>query len=135
MIEPEVNIGVVIDTSGSMGTNELNEAMAEVSGIIRSCGTKIGVNVIACDAAAEDAQRVFSASQIKLSGGGGTDMRVGIEAAQDARPRPDIIVVLSDGMTPWPDAPIREKLIIGIVGGYDVAGCPEWAKTIKIGDE
>ena len=58
--------------------------------------------VLACDAAVAPAQRVTSARQVKLIGGGGTDMGAGIAAASALRPRPAIAVVLTDGDTPWP---------------------------------
>jgi len=135
MTSPEVNVAAVVDTSGSMGQEELVSCLAELEGIIKASGSKVGVSVYACDADVASAQKVFSANQVNLAGGGGTDMRVGIEEAQNGRPRPDIIVVLTDGYTPWPEEEIKEKLIIGIVGNSDTSSCPEWARTIVIEDE
>lgn len=45
------------------------------------------------------------ASDVKVAERGGTDMRVGITTAQALRPTPDLIVVPTDGYTPWADRP------------------------------
>jgi predicted metal-dependent peptidase len=136
MVEPEVHVAVVIDTSGSMGQQDLEECLGEIEGIIKASGNRIGVNVYACDADVAATQRVFSARDVKLAGGGGTDMRVGIDKAQEGKPQPDIIIVLTDGYTPWPDEPIKPRLIIGLCGverdSEVAAGCPPWAKTLLI---
>jgi len=40
------------------------------------------------------------AHDVKLLGGGGTDMGAGLARAAELRPKPDIIVVLTDGTLP-----------------------------------
>ena len=103
---PLVTVAVVVDTSGSMGQSEVNAALAEVKGVITAAG--IGTQrlmVLACDAAVGATSRVRRVEDVQLVGGGGTDMRVGIAAAEASRPRPDVIVVFTDGYTPWPDRP------------------------------
>ena len=64
-----------------------------------------GVTVLSCDAAVHTVARVRRARDVRLGGGGGTDMRVGLAAAAELRPRPDLVVVLTDGYTPWPERP------------------------------
>ncbi len=61
------------------------------------------VRVLSCDAQVHSVKRVSRASQVELLGGGGTDMGEGITQALALRPRPSIVVVLTDGFTPWPD--------------------------------
>jgi predicted metal-dependent peptidase len=77
--------------------------------------------------------RVTSADQVQLAGGGGTDMRVGIDRARAAPDPPNIIVVLTDGMTPWPDEPSRCRLIAGLVGERPPPP-PPWIEAIHITD-
>src|SRR5205823_3967100 len=97
MRRPQVAVAVVIDTSGSMGQSELNAALAEVKGVISAAGIgPTGLAVLACDAAVGAKTRVRRVEDVQLVGGGGTDMRVGIAAAETRRPRPDVIVVLTD---------------------------------------
>jgi predicted metal-dependent peptidase len=75
--------------------------------------------------------------------GGGTDLGKGIEAAYRGRPKPQIIIVLTDGGTTWPEiGPPRTKVIIGLIGltaaeiskppyGWPL---PDWAKVVEIVD-
>ena len=49
--------------------------------------------------------RFATLGAIRLEGGGGTDMGAGLDAAAALRPRPDLIIVLTDGFTPWRPAP------------------------------
>ena len=99
---PVPEVAVVCDTSGSMTDELLAMVLAEVEGLLRSLGASRQLRVLACDAAAGPAQRVSSARQVELVGGGGSNMGAGIAAAALLRPRPAITVVLTDGYTPGP---------------------------------
>ena len=134
MRRPQVTVAVVIDTSGSMGQSELKAALAEVKGVIRAAGIgSNGLTVLACDAAVGARTRVRRVDDVQLVGGGGTDMRVGIAAAESSRPRPDVVVVLTDGCTPWPDRPGRARLVVAIVGDQSAArAVPTWATTVLV---
>ena len=58
-----------------------------------------------CDAAVHDVRKVFSAAQVELYGGGGTDLGVGLRAFIDRKSDPiDLLVIVSDCRTPWPSA-------------------------------
>jgi predicted metal-dependent peptidase len=124
-------VAVVMDTSGSMTNRMLGQAAAEVGGLLRRVQAE--VFVLAVDAAAAQAQRVSQARQIRLYGGGGTDMGVGIQAALKLRPRVDLIVVLTDGITPWPQKAPSIPVVAGIIGG-DSAGfpVPDWIRRVDI---
>ncbi len=87
--------------------------------------------MITVDTGAHVQTNVANAEQIILTGGGGTDMRVGIEAARASRPAPNLIVLLTDGFTPYPDRPGREALVVGIIGPTLVP-TPDWAGTVHI---
>jgi predicted metal-dependent peptidase len=134
MQRPLISVAVVVDTSGSMGQPELDAAMAEVTGVIRAAGIgPRGLVVLACDAAVGATTRVRRVNDVQLVGGGGTDMRVGIAAAESAHPRPDVVVVLTDGCTPWPEKPTRASLVAAIIGSEGTAqGVPEWARTVVV---
>ena len=139
---PRPRIAIVVDTSGSMMGGELEEAMGEVSGICKEGGTTSSdMFLIACDSQATQAQRIFKAEQADLSGGGGTDMGIGIRSAEKIKPAVDICVVLTDGIAPYGDREPPFKTIIGIVGDYDPSELnaaypiPSWAKPIIINKE
>lgn len=126
-------VAIVIDTSGSMSDDMLAWALSETQGVLRSLGASgRQVRVISCDADAST-QRVTNVSQVKLQGGGGTDMRVGIEAAMNGKEKPDAIVVLTDGYTPWPDAPLKgTTLIVGLTDEDASRSVPSWARTVVV---
>lgn len=131
MRAPKVAVAVVVDTSGSMSQDALDAALSEVDGVLRASQVD-GVTVVACDADATRAQRVRSATAVTLAGGGGTDMRVGIDAAMASKPTPNVIVVLTDGYTPWPDRPGRARLVCGIINDGQMPPTPAWATTVHI---
>jgi predicted metal-dependent peptidase len=115
----------------------LARALAEVDGILTRAGLRRGAPVLAVDTAVQTVRRVASARQVPLAGGGGTDMAQGIEAAAKLRPRPTIIVVLTDGFTPWPaQPPPGTRVVVGLLTqatiGLRAPNAPDWARTILI---
>lgn len=113
MISQAVNIAVVIDTSGSMSTRELEQGVSEVAAILRDLACN-GLTVLTVDAVTQVAQKVFRHDQIVLKGGGGTDMRVGIADALKQKPTPDVVIVVTDGETPWPEEEPRAKIVAAL---------------------
>lgn len=132
---PVPEVAVVCDTSGSMD-GLLDRVVAEVEGILVGVGLRAGqVRVLCVDTDVHGgAQRVRRASDVTLSGGGGTDMGRGIAAAAELRPKPKVVVVLTDGMTPWPgEAPRGVSVVVGLVGtGAPLHLVPSWARSVVI---
>jgi predicted metal-dependent peptidase len=132
---PVPEVAVVCDTSGSMNDELLAMVLAEVEGLLRALGLARQVRVLACDTAVAPAQRVTSAKQVQLIGGGGTDMGAGIAAAVALRPRPAVTVVLTDGYTPWPaQAPKGTRVVVGLLGAQ-APDAPEWARAVRVDPE
>jgi predicted metal-dependent peptidase len=128
MITYRPNVAVVIDTSGSVSDQELNDALSETHHVIKTLNAP--VSVIACDAKAEVTKKVFDPRSVQLTGGGGTDMRVALKAAAALKPRPDVIITITDGFTPWPDrAPAAEYITVLTNNGGQK---PKFGKTIPI---
>jgi len=133
LVHPVPDVVIVIDTSASVDEEMLGQALGEVDGILRRLGQR-RVRVIPCDAVTYDVQRVGSARTIELIGGGGTDMRRGIATAIALRPRADVVVVLTDGYTPWPDQPAPGVCIVaGLMEGGS-ATPPRWMRVVRIYD-
>ena len=130
--QPLPQVAMVLDTSGSMSDSMLGQALGEVGGVLCSLGLgRRNLRVICCDAQAYQHQRVLDASDVQLLGGGGTDMGAGLTAAAALRPRPDLVVVLTDGHTPWPSRPPGGVRVV--VGLMDQAGhAPDWATTVLV---
>lgn len=97
---PRPKVQIAIDTSGSMSQRDLETALGEVKGILDA--TQAIVEVFAVDVDVADKQKIYKTDDIKLIGGGGTDMGNGLKAM--AKDRAPIAIVLTDGFTPWPDA-------------------------------
>jgi len=132
---PVPEVAVVCDTSGSMNDDLLAMVLAEVEGLLRALGLARQVRVLACDTAVAPAQRVTSARQVQLIGGGGTDMGAGIAAAVALRPRPAVTVVLTDGYTPWPaQAPKGTRVVVGLLGAQ-APDAPGWARAVRVDPE
>jgi predicted metal-dependent peptidase len=114
-----------VDVSGSVGDESLGVALREVRGILESSSS---VRVYAVDSQVQAAADVFDVSEIKsiLKGGGGTDMGVGIMQAMESKP--DVIIVITDGLTPWPANP-GVPVIVCLFEDRDV---PSWARKVII---
>ena len=129
---PEVEVAIIVDTSGSMNGNLLSSALSEVDGILKAC-TSQSATVLSVDADVHECERVFSSRSVKATGGGGTDMRIGITAALNLRPKPKIIIVLTDGYTPWPEERLGNYyLVVGLIGKRTASKhrIPSWVSEI-----
>ncbi|MFD3513527.1 VWA-like domain-containing protein [Streptomyces sp. NPDC058657] len=140
-------VTVVIDTSGSVSDTELGSALLEVAAIAKAVGGRRDlVTVVSCDAAAGIAHPLCRAEGIPLMGGGGTDLRSGFVRALRAPVRPDVIVVLTDGQTPWPSSRPPCRTVVGLFPrpghsptwdesdpDYVPDRPPEWARVVELG--
>ncbi|AYE99520.1 hypothetical protein C0J29_31630 (plasmid) [Mycobacterium paragordonae] len=129
---PKVVVDLIIDTSASMGADDLGEALGQTRAVLRQSGVALA-RVTCCDAAASAPRVVRSVRDVQLSGGGGTDLRVGIEAVLAARPPADVVVAFSDGGTPWPARRLRVPLVVALIGEHAVDTAPGWATTVRVG--
>lgn len=133
MRKPNIELAVVIDTSGSMSENAISQVLIEVEAILKISGQTSGVRVIACDSDVHFNKKVFKKSQVQALGGGGTDMCMGIESALKAKPRPQVIVVITDGDSPWPcKQPRNTQLIVALTEYTYQQAIPKWAKVILV---
>lgn len=137
-------VSVIVDTSGSVSDADLGSALLEVAAITRAVGGRRDlVTVLSCDAAARVVHPLCRAEDIPLFGGGGTDLRTGFARALRSHPRPDVVVVLTDGETPWPRSRPGCRTVVGLfprVGPqyglndrYIPDRPPEWAHVVEIG--
>ena len=135
LIDHQVNLAIVIDTSGSMSNKALGEAVKIVAGVIKTLPRRDAVRVMAADAQTYDCQKVFREEQIILTGGGGTDMRQAIVDASELKPRPDIVLCLTDGLTGWPDGPTDHVPCVAIiVSDGDAKSAPAWIDQVVVSE-
>ncbi|MFG2576119.1 VWA-like domain-containing protein [Streptomyces sp. NPDC048481] len=138
-------VSVVVDTSGSVSDAELGSALLEIAAIGRAVGGRRDmVTVVPCDAAAHLAHPLCRGEGIPLLGGGGTDLRAGFTRALRSRPAPDVIVALTDGQTPWPQARPPCRTVVGLFSRARTSyreddpdavpdSPPDWARVVEIG--
>lgn len=111
---------VCIDTSGSISEKELNEFMAEVSGILEDCKPEKAI-VIYCDA---EVNRVdeFTVEDLPIKpvicGGGGTDFRPPFEYLEKNGIEPECLIYLTDMYGSAPSTPPYYPVI--------------WCRTTKV---
>ncbi len=135
---PVPDVAIVCDTSGSMHEQLLARVLAEVEGILARAGLRqTRVRVLAVDTNVHAVRRITKADQVVLAGGGGTDMGAGITAAAALEPRPSVVVVLTDGYTPWPrKAPKGIHVVIGLLvepmAPLANHPGPSWARVVRI---
>lgn len=133
LYRPAPEVAVVVDTSGSISDEELAQALGEIKGIVQGVGGR-EIAVLAVDAEVHGVFRTTDPRKVSLKGGGGTDLRVGFERAQKLHPKPQVLVVLTDGYTPWPELPPKGmKVIVGLFGEGGEPP-PSWAETVQIRD-
>jgi predicted metal-dependent peptidase len=131
---------LIRDTSGSVSDTELERYTSEVVGIATGMGIRgRDLRVMDVDAAVQHtADYAGAAGLARVHGRGGTDMRVGIDAALDLKPRPHAVVVFTDGETPWPDTKPVVPLVVCLVGDTAEAAAsrvPEWAVALAVDDD
>lgn len=128
---PVPQVAVVADTSGSMGEEEMIDAMSETRGVLAATGAN--VVFCACDAGVHELKEVRTwaeAAQL-LKGGGGTDFRPALEALAQRSPRLDVVIFVTDGCGPAPEEPPPYKVIWVLVGSYRQRPA-EWGEIVEI---
>jgi predicted metal-dependent peptidase len=133
MRSPIPRIAVIVDTSGSVDDHLLALAWTEVHGCLRQLGIRRDLlTVYAADTRARPLQGVLG-RQVSLPGGGGTDMAAALDAVLAARPIPDLVVVITDGLTPWPqEKPSRDVIVALLPTPFPPPPAPAWARMVKI---
>jgi uncharacterized membrane protein YgcG len=152
------DVAVVLDTSGSIGAKELAQLASAVQEICTvgqpSSLRVIACDTAAHDVAIFGPEHIptLGAEQTwldligdrskRIIGGGGTDMMVGINAALEPpkgldfddefgsayATMPQLVIVLTDGYTPWADTPPPVRVVVATT---DRPG-PKWATTVKL---
>ena len=130
------SITIAIDTSGSIGSDEMSEFLSEVKAIAEEVNpSQVDLLYWDCDVAGHEVYEGSAVSDIinatKPRGGGGTSPSCVSEYMKEKNMKPECIVVLTDGYvgddwgTEW-NAPV----LWCIVGGNDVVA-PN-GKTVHI---
>ena len=125
------NVAVVIDTSGSMDSIELQKAVQEVDALLQEIRSEI--TVLSVDAQVHTIQRIRNANHVQLEGGGGTNMMVGIRTAAKLKPKPNLIIVITDGYTDWDiQRPPQTPPVITVLTNKNSETPPHWIRSVRV---
>ncbi|MFT4188903.1 MAG: VWA-like domain-containing protein [Aeromicrobium sp.] len=132
---PTPRVSLIVDTSSSVDDHLLARALGEVDGALLALGVPgAQVTVYSVDAAVHTVQKVRRARDARLVGAGGTDLRLGFREVEAERPRPDVVICLTDGDTPWPATPPPgAAVIVALLGrrGDELPPTPRWATRVE----
>jgi predicted metal-dependent peptidase len=138
MIQQEPTVLFIEDTSGSMGRPQLQTVRREARAIMLSVGIE-KVWWMDADAAVAAKPRMVGVRdlpKLPVHGGGGTDFRPALEAGLKLRPRPDIIVYLTDGDGTAPMQPPPGVTVIWcIVPSYFNRRPAPWGHAVIMRDD
>jgi predicted metal-dependent peptidase len=134
MRKPRPFVCIIGDTSMSMDQDDLAYVRGVVNDICMAMAARVAF--LATDRKVhKGVQLVQDGRNVVLAGRGGTNMAVGMEYAMSGlvRPRPDVLVVITDCETPWPDeAPTVKTVVCAIGDSDDIANVPSWARLIRV---
>jgi predicted metal-dependent peptidase len=99
-----VNVAVVIDTSGSVGSTLVGAFLAELRTLTRAHPNVSGL-VVYADAAVTAVHDLERAAPPAVIGGGGTSFQPALRELERRRFRPDVLVYLTDGEAEFPRQP------------------------------
>ena len=135
LVRPVVTVAAIIDTSASVNNAGLASAWSEVLEMMRAVGVRR--DRLRLWSADTEAHRIrgTTSPRVELIGGGGTNMAIAIDSALGERPMVDLVVVLTDGETPWPRRKPRRPVVVGLMcedSSAAIAHVPSWATTVRI---
>lgn len=116
-----------VDTSGSMGADDLNEAVTEIYGVL-SAFDSWEFKLLSCDTSATDLGTYvseegddFTTINLNMVGGGGTDMNAIVDYVNEMEDEVNVLVICTDGYIPAIEN-VQEVPVILLVTS---AGAPE----------
>ena len=118
-----------------MGERDLGLALGVIARVLRKLPDPRGVEVWTGDTQVGSAQRVFRPEQVQLVGGGGTDMAAMIQGAMELPRPPDVILVATDGYTPWPKHPLKAKVVACFTTKNAAHRAPHWIEKVILQPE
>lgn len=124
-----IDIVISVDTSGSIGQEELSEFLGEIVGIAKSFNN-INMTLIVCDCEIKDIYEVRNGNidtilNLKIRGGGGTNHKLIYDYVAENMPNTRFIINFTDGYTSFNNIENNPRTIWVITkGGIDESKIP-----------
>lgn len=131
---PDPALVIIRDSSGSVSSSELGEGIRETFAIAEKCGIDPSrISILDADASVYHHGSLADGEMEKISGGGGTDMRVPLAALSELPKAawPVLAIVVTDGGTPWPESPTPFPLLVLTTSSGRATG-PSWAINVSM---
>lgn len=131
LISYDPQIIMALDTSGSMSSKEIRNAVNEVDGIISNNLGKGCFRIFCVDSDVKKIQIVYNIKELNLSGMGGTDMTPAFKLVKNMKgvSKPDLFILATDGFVPWnncknvmPDC----NIVLLITDSSGMKQIPQW---------
>jgi predicted metal-dependent peptidase len=139
VVKESIQVEVVVDTSGSIGKQELSEFVSEIVAIAKSM-QHVRMWVTFVDAQVAEGARyevdngdIPAILAMEPVGGGGTDMEEALRFIKEANAQVPVVIVLTDGFTPFnckqSDFPFD---VLWVITKSGMAGKVPYGTTIKM---
>jgi predicted metal-dependent peptidase len=138
MVDRKVVIAFVEDSSGSMGPNQIKATRREILGIFKQMGLDEGWFLQADAGVTIEPKRVKMRDlrDIPVAGRGGTNFCPAFVAAEKIKPRPDLLVYLTDGDGRAPNRPPKNMEVVWcIVPSHYNKSPTDWGHTVFCSDD
>lgn len=128
---PLPKVIVTVDTSGSMGDEDLSKALGVIKLGLRSVPAG-GIMVYAGDTDLKASKKCFRTDDVILAGGGGTSQASLVRSAFREAGRVDAIVMVTDGETDWPKQ-LGPRVVVCLTrGSRESCHVPDWMTCIPL---
>lgn len=133
---PVPRLTICVDTSGSMDQRDLGLALGVIQKVLDGLRLRDGVRVLQGDTEVQSIDQCRNAKTLGIKGRGGTSMTRVLEQACAEKVQPELVILVTDGETDWPDAPLGPKIVACLT--REPRYCskpPAWIKTVVIGSD
>lgn len=138
LIEKKPEIAFIEDTSGSMGDEQIIQARNQTIAILKQLGVDRAWHLQADYNLARPPKRVSvrNIPNLHTYGRGGTSFKPALEAVEKVRPRPDLVVYLTDGDGDAPDKPPRGIKVVWVIVPTSYGRVPApWGHIVVVSED
>ena len=100
--ELQLLVWIAIDASGSMSDAQVAEVESEVRAITKICGERCLLSFFDVSVTEPVSCREEDIARLRPMGGGGTDFGCVFARLAEMRPRPKLLIIMTDGEAPFP---------------------------------
>lgn len=132
--DPTFSVAVLIDTSGSMGTEELQDAIVNLQSL-QKVDKDIHITIVEADVEIHKEYEIGSTDKVdpEFHGRGGTDFNAALIRAQEIEA--DIVFYYTDGYGPAPELESRVSVPFAwLITKRGTIPDEEWGRVIKLDD-